>query len=168
MNGSYLRETSSRGTSLITVRAAGPGDVDGILQLVNHHARRGNLLPRSMQSILSTLDDWFVADVDGQIVGCVSLLRYTSGLVEVRSLAVDDRLQGLGIGGRLMEALLAEAGERGIPRLFALTRVVAFFLRFGFQVTERATFPEKVWHDCQECPLRDNCDEIAVVLDMQG
>jgi N-acetylglutamate synthase-like GNAT family acetyltransferase len=162
----HMREASSHEAALIAVRTAALSDVHGILRLVNHHARRGNLLPRSMQSIVSTLDDWFVADVDGQIVGCVSLLRYTSGLVEVRSLAVDDRLQGLGIGGRLMEALLEEARRRGIPTLFALTRVVEFFSRFGFQVTERTTFPEKVWHDCQQCPLRDNCDEIAVVLDL--
>lgn len=154
------------GTATITVRRAVHDDAAGILALVNYHARRGQLLPRSLQAIVSSIDDWVIAEAAGEVLGCVSLLRYTSGLVEVRSLAVGSNLQGLGIGARLMEALLALARERRIPKLFALTRVVGFFERFGFQVTERAFFPEKVWHDCQQCPLRNNCDETAVVLDL--
>lgn len=157
-----------RPTAVLIIRSATIADADGIMKLVNSHARRGKLLPRTLRSIVSTLEDWVVAEVDGEIVGCVSLLRYTSGLVEVRSLAVNRQLQGLGIGARLMDELLKVARERKIPRLFALTRVVGFFERFGFHMTERALFPEKVWNDCQQCPLLDNCDETAVVLDLQG
>lgn len=153
-------------TALITTRPARMEDAEGILALVNHHARLGQLLPRSLQSITATIEDWLVAEDGERILACVSLLRYTSGLVEVRSLAVSEGLQGLGIGSRLMEALLEEAKSRDILTLFALTRAVRFFQRFGFKITERAFFPEKVWHDCRQCPLRDNCDETAVVLDL--
>lgn len=146
------------------VRRAKAKDVPAIVHLVNHHARRGQLLPRSAQSVQETINDWLVACVGDELVGCVSLLRYTSGLVEVRSLAVSEHAQGRGVGTQLMEALLREARSRDIPVLFALTRAVDFFLRFGFAVTERAFFPEKVWHDCRQCPLKDNCDETAVVL----
>lgn len=162
---SWARSTK---TALLEVRQARPEDAKGILALVNYHARRGQLLPRSLQSIETTIDDWIIAEAEGDILGCVSLLRYTSGLVEVRSLAVDEGAQGLGIGAHLMRALLLEAEKREIPRLFALTRVVGFFQRFGFHVSDRAYFPEKVWHDCQQCPLRENCDEVAVVLDLTG
>jgi len=162
----YRVGATQTATSPVTIRAATGEDVDGIVALVNHHARRGQLLPRSSQSVSSTIENWIVAEGKGRVLGCVSLLRYTSGLVEVRSLAVDDSLHGLGIGSRLMQALLLTAKHRKIPTLFALTRVVGFFERFGFRVTERAFFPEKVWHDCQQCPLRDNCDETAVVLDL--
>lgn len=153
-------------TAVLSIRPARLDDAEGILALVNHHARRGELLPRSLQSITSTIDDWLIAEDGERVLACVSLLRYTSGLVEVRSLAVSEELQGLGIGSRLMNALLAEAEARQIPTLFALTRAVGFFRRFGFEITERAFFPEKVWHDCQQCPLRDNCDETAVVLNL--
>lgn len=156
----------------IEVRPAVVGDVAGIAALVNDQARRGNLLPRSPQSIAASLDDWLVAaaSIEGDpspeddILGCVSLLSYPSGLVEVRSLAVHDNAQGLGIGRRLMEALIGEARRRQIATLFALTRVVGFFERFGFAVTDRHRFPEKVWHDCWQCPLRERCDETAVIL----
>ena len=163
-------------TQTISVRPAAFPDVAGIAHLVNDHARRGNLLPRSPQSIAASIGDWIVAaasDGNGgshfeqEILGCVSLLGYPSGLVEVRSLAVQDNAQGLGIGRRLMDALIAEAHNRGIGALFALTRVVGFFEQFGFAVTDRHRFPEKVWHDCWQCPLRERCDETAVILELE-
>ena len=91
------------------VRLATHDDVHGIAALVNEYARRGDLLPRSAQAISHGIGNWFVAEWDGVIVGCVSLLRYTSGLVEVRSLAVSDSVQGQGIGKKLVQALIAEA-----------------------------------------------------------
>ena len=151
----------------IEIRPARPADVDAIAALVNVHARRGNLLPRPASAIYETIDDWLVAVADEAVLGCVSLLHYPSGLVEVRSLAVADGVRGLGIGGRLVAALLEEARRRGIGTLFALTRVVAFFARFGFVAVEKERFPEKVWRDCWQCPVRDACDETAMVLELE-
>lgn len=149
------------------LRAAREADIPGILALIDRHVRVGNLLPRTAADIRASLNDWLVAEDRGQILGCVSLLPYTSGLVEVRSLAVDERAHGKGLGRQLMEAVIAEARRRRIPTLFALTRVVGFFHRFGFTVTDRAMFPEKVWRDCRLCPLLDHCDETAMVLPLE-
>ena len=153
----------------IAIRPATAADVPSIVALVNRLARRGQLLPRTTRSVYETLGDWLVAvgpEAGDEILGCVSLLRYTSGLVEVRSLAVQEAAQGRGIGSHLMQALIAEAKRRHISTLFALTRAVPFFRRFGFAVTERERFPEKVWHDCQQCPLLHNCDETAMILEI--
>jgi amino-acid N-acetyltransferase len=152
----------------IAVRPATLSDVPGIAGLVMANAIQGKILPRSTAAIEATLSDWIVAAAGEEILGCVSLLRYTSGLVEVRSLVVSEKYRGLRIGSRLMEALLLEAQRREIPTLFALTRKVAFFERFGFKVSERARFPEKVWQDCRLCPLIDHCDETAMVLEAEG
>lgn len=149
---------------MVDIRPAVPGDLPGITALVNEQARRGNLLPRSAQAIANSLADWLVATAGGEVVGCVSLLRYTSGLAEVRSLAVRDEVQGQGVGGRLVRALMAEARRRRTPTLFALTRAVRFFERCGFRVADKSLFPEKVWLDCRRCPVRQRCDETTVVL----
>jgi amino-acid N-acetyltransferase len=161
-----LPSSQRRPTALetITIRPAAVADVPEIVRLVMTNAIQGKVLPRSAAAIEATLADWIVAAVEDEILGCVSLLRYTSGLVEVRSLVIEERYQGLRIGSKLLEALLIEAERRRIPTLFALTRKVAFFERFGFQATERDMFPEKVWHDCNQCPLINNCDETAMVL----
>lgn len=150
----------------ILIRPATVTDVPSIAALVMANAIQGKVLPRSAEAIEATIGDWLVAAAGEEILGCVSLLSYTSGLVEVRSLVVGERYRGLRIGSRLMEALLFEAQRRGLPTLFALTRKVTFFERFGFMITERARFPEKVWHDCRLCPLIDNCDETAMVLEV--
>ncbi len=150
----------------IVIRPATTADVPNIAALVMANAIQGKVLPRSAAAIEATITDWLVAAADDEILGCVSLLRYSSGLVEVRSLVVGEKYRGLGIGGRLMNALLVEARQREVPTLFALTRRVVFFERLGFTITERGYFPEKVWHDCRLCPLIDNCDETAMVLDL--
>lgn len=168
------QQQQSRQAPPIAIRPAGVADVDGIAALIQAQARRGKLLPRGAAAIYETIDDWIVATIpagngpngEEEILGCVSLLPYPSGLVEVRSLAVQESAQGLGIGSRLLEALLAEARARGIVALFALTRAVPFFLRFGFAITAREHFPEKVWRDCWQCPLLDACDETAMVWEV--
>jgi N-acetylglutamate synthase-like GNAT family acetyltransferase len=149
------------------VRAALPSDVPAIIALVDEHARRGELLPRTAASIEQTVADWYVGVLSGRIVACVSLLSYGPHLAEVRSLAVHDQVKGQGWGTAVVRALIAEAERRQIPRLFALTRTVPFFERCGFTVTDRLSFPEKVWRDCRQCPLKHHCDETAVVLDLQ-
>jgi len=152
----------------IAIRPATIADVPTIAALVLTNAIQGKVLPRSAAAIEATISDWIVAVADDEVLGCVSLLRYTSGLVEVRSLIVGERYRGLRIGSRLMEVLLDEARQRELPTLFALTRKVSFFERLGFVVTERTRFPEKVWHDCRLCPLVDNCDETAMILEIQA
>jgi argininosuccinate synthase len=147
------------------IRSAKASDIPGISALVEQHALEGKLLPRSRESIASTLADWLVGeDAEGDIVACVSLLRYTPALAEVRSLAVADKVKGQGYGRTIVKALIMEARLRQIPVLFALTRVAPFFHKLGFQNSNKERFPEKVWRDCSKCPLFHDCDETAVVL----
>lgn len=148
----------------IAIRPAIADDVPQICAMVNALALQGTVLPRTYQSVCDSIDDWLVAGVDGEVFGCVSLLPYSSGLVEVRSLVVLAEFRGLGIGSRLMKQLMAEVKSRKISSLFALTRKVTFFERFGFEISERDRFPEKVWNDCQQCPLLERCDETAMVF----
>jgi len=148
------------------VRQATERDVQPIADVVTANARHGQLLPRSAENIRASLPNWLVAEVDGRVVGIGSLLDMSPTLVEVRSLAVLPAYRSYGIGGLLVCDLVERARIRGIPTVFALTRAVPFFERLGFVVTDRARFPEKVWTDCVICPLRERCDEIAVVLEL--
>jgi argininosuccinate synthase len=123
------------------------------------------VLPRTAQSIRETLPDWLVGiDADRELVACVSLLYYSEVLAEVRSLAVADKVKGQGWGSSLVKAIIAQAKQKQIPTLFALTRVVPFFQKVGFTISSKELFPEKVWRDCHVCPLLHNCDETAVSL----
>jgi argininosuccinate synthase len=148
----------------MNIRPARPTDIPGILELLHEHARRGDVLPRTAQSVQETLADWLVGVMDGRVIACVSLLFYTEALAEVRSLAVHDDVKGQGWGSTIVKELIVQARQRGVPTLFALTRAVKFFQSVGFAVTSMERFPEKVYRDCVQCPVRHACDETAVVL----
>ena len=149
----------------MNIRPAHPEDIPHILELLNEHVRRGDVLPRTAQSIRDTLPDWLVGiDADDELIACVSLLYYNETLAEVRSLAVSDKVKGQGWGSSIVKAIIAEAKQQQVPTLFALTRAVPFFQKMGFGISSRELFPEKVWRDCHVCPLLHHCDETAVVL----
>ena len=148
------------------IRQAVPDDVPGIVRLVADNARRGGLLPRSEANIRASIDNFLVAELDGRVIGCGSLLPMSANLAELRSLAVDAEIRGGGIGARLVARLIDAARERQFSTLFALTRAIAFFEKCGFTITPKENFPEKVWNDCVACPLLANCDEVAVTLEL--
>ncbi|TPJ82909.1 GNAT family N-acetyltransferase [Mesorhizobium sp. B2-6-2] len=83
----------------------------------------------------------FLAVENGRIVGCVFALERSRDFY-VGKLAVEPRLQGQGIGARLMRAVEDLARERGMDAIEAQTRIEltanhAAFARLGFRETER-------------------------------
>jgi amino-acid N-acetyltransferase len=96
----------------------------------------------------------------------VALAIIWADLAEVRSLAVDERFMGRGIGRRLVEWCIDESRRLEIRRIMTLTYEHGFFARLGFEVVPKESLPLKVWTDCVRCPKRDNCDEIAMVREI--
>lgn len=148
------------------VRKATAEDVLAVARLVAYYAGLGEILPRSVAEIARSIDAWVVAEEDGRIVGCGSLVLMSPELAEIRSLVVAPQHQRNGLGRRIVRQLLAEAQRRGVVRVFALTRVVPFFAKLGFSMAPRTSFPDKIWKDCARCPLQATCDEVAVELDL--
>jgi amino-acid N-acetyltransferase len=144
------------------LRPAIEADVPALAALVAEHARTGDLLPRSATDIRATLATWRIAEAGGVLAGCGSLRWMSYDRVELRSLAVAPHWRGQGVGAQLVRILVDRAWQGGATVVFALTRAVPFFLRLGFQLTDRAQLPEKVMRDCVACPLRSRCDETAV------
>ncbi len=139
-------------------------DAVAIGEIVNYHAERGRMLHRSLEAIYDTLRNFLVADVDGEVLGCVAVEIAWADLAEVKSLAVAPHAIGRGLGDALVRAAIDDARKLGVRRLFALTYVDAFFARFGFKRIDRKQLPSKVWTDCVYCPRRHACNEIAVLL----
>ena len=144
-------------------RPASEGDVDQLYELIQGYAEKGIMLPRSKESLREQIDSFIVAECDWKVVGCGALIRLGADLVEIRSLGIDPRYKGQGIGRKIVELLERRARAMGTPKLMALTYEVKFFERNGFSVVDKDIFPEKVWRDCVHCPKRDRCDEIAVL-----
>ncbi|WP_428940928.1 N-acetyltransferase [Fontivita pretiosa] len=149
------------------IRPATIHDVPVIQAIINSHAELGKMLFKSYAELYENLRDFAVYESDdGQVVGCVALAIIWADLAEIRSLAVDARYQGRGIGRRLTEWCIEEARRLQIRRIMALTYEQAFFEKMGFVVVPKENLPLKVWSDCVRCPKRDGCDEIAMVREL--
>ncbi len=147
------------------IRKARMADAKPIHKLLISYAQQGLMLSRSLADIYEGIRDFYVFEVDEQVVGVVCLHLCWSDLAEVRSLAVDGSQEGKGIGRELVEACLNEARGLGILRVFALTYKPGFFTRLGFHEIEKSELPHKIWGDCIKCPKFPECDEIAMSIE---
>lgn len=141
-------------------------DVSQMGDLVNSFAQRGEMLPRTLGELYETLRDFFVVRQEGAVVACAALHVTWDDLAEVRSLAVREDSQALGLGSLLVKACVAEARSLGLKRVLALTMKPAFFEKLGFSQADVMTLSRKVWNECYRCPKFASCDEIAMVLDI--
>lgn len=148
------------------IRQAAIGDVPTIHHLLEIYAAKGNLLPRTFSELYRHLRDFFVIEVDGQVVACGALEIFTEDLGEVRSLVVDEAHERRGLGRLLVGRIIDEARAIGLRRLMALTYVPPFFHKLGFRTVAMDTLPEKVWGVCVKCYKYNNCDETAVLLEL--
>lgn len=146
------------------LRAAHAADAPAVHALLEQFVGFGLLLPRTLEQVARSIDDYIVAVEGDRIVGSVALRRYSPALAEIGALAVAPHLHGTGLGRRLVEAAVAIAREDGLARVFALTMQDGFFRRLGFEAADIAEFPQKVALDCSACSRRHACAEKAVAL----
>jgi amino-acid N-acetyltransferase len=115
----------------VVVRRARTSDVVGVKALVDRYAGRV-LLAKDLITLYEDVQEFWVAEDDGEVVGCGALHVLWRDLAEIRTLAVDPDLSGRGIGHGLVRALLRTARELGVARVFVLTFEKSFFARHGF------------------------------------
>jgi amino-acid N-acetyltransferase len=151
---------------LVLLRRGRPDDVRAIMPILNAFVRQGLLLPRTEDQVYRSIREFTVAiDAEG-VVGCGALKLYTRELAEIGALAVHERAHGHGIGTAIVEALVDEARDLGMKRVFALTMSEHFFHRLGFETVPISQFPHKIAADCAVCMKRASCAEIAVVREL--
>ena len=154
---------SVRLTEAVQLRRARPSDIDGIASLIDEYAAQGIMLAKTPAAIELALDDHLVAvDGRGRVVACGALREYSPSVAEVASVAVAREAHGQGLGTRIVRAVEELAAMRGIDELFALTLTTGFFVAAGYEVVDRALYPEKIRKDCRGCARRFSCGEVCV------
>lgn len=145
------------------IRKAKISEVKKIQSLVNFYAAKGDLLSRSLNELYESIRDFFVCEIEGEIVGTCALHINWEDLAEIRSLAVKVEFGNRGIGTELARKCLEEAAELGITKVFALSYKGKFFEKLGFKVIDKSMLPQKVWSDCLKCVKFPECDETAFI-----
>ncbi len=161
-----LPKLHARPDAELIVRRAHVRDVPRLYEIINYYAARGDMLPKTMDQLYNRVRSLNVAVADGEVVGCAGLNITWADMAEVVSVAVHPDFQGKGLGRHLVEPLIDEAQELGIPTLFALTLQVGFFSHMGFHEIPKIHLPHKIWQDCKTCFKQELCDEIAMIREV--
>jgi N-acetylglutamate synthase-like GNAT family acetyltransferase len=119
----------------ITLRVAQRGDVEVISRFIQPFVNEGILLERTFDEIEQWLPHFFIAEANGEMVGCAALEVYSRKLAEVRSLAVSPSVQGMGVGRMLVQACVDLARQLNILEVMAITSSDDFFRACGFDFT---------------------------------
>jgi len=153
-------------TDGVTLRRATADHAPALHRLVQANVERARLLPRSLTELTAHAPQFQIAVDGAAVVGCGELVRLSSRMAEVRSLVVDERWRGQGVGTRLLSALVDEAHRRGFPMLCAFTHDPRPFVRLGFSIVPHVWVPEKIATDCHACVWFRRCTQYAVTLDL--
>jgi amino-acid N-acetyltransferase len=116
--------------------------------------------------LYENIREFLVAIENNQIVAVAALHIIWRDLAEIRALAVSPEYTGKGIGKELVNNLIKDASDLGCYKVFALTYQTKFFESCGFHVVNKDEMPPKVWKECVNCIKFPNCDEIAMMYNL--
>ncbi len=81
----------------------------------------------------------FLVFVDGKVAGCIALRKLEENICEMKRLFVREEFRGIGLGEKLIEKLIAEAGSIGYRKMRLDTlpdkmqKAVKLYTSHGFQ-----------------------------------
>jgi amino-acid N-acetyltransferase len=152
-DGALLAELYTRdgaGTMIIQesyekVRGANIEDVGGIIELIKPLEEKGILVRRSRELLEAEVEQFFVVERDGAIIGCAALYQYPEELMgELACVAITKEYQGGDRAEMLLSAIEEKARELHLNALFVLTtRTAHWFIEHGFVEMPLGKLPGK-------------------------
>ncbi|HEY8294085.1 MAG TPA: amino-acid N-acetyltransferase [Micrococcaceae bacterium] len=150
-------------TYAFRIRPARTADVGAIKRLVAPLAEQRILMAKETVAYYEGLQEFLIAEWDGEVVGCGALHVMWEDLAEIRTLASAADWRGRGVGHALVDQLLAEAKALGVSRVFCLTFEVDFFRKYGFEVmADQSAVDPVVYSEL----LRSHDEGVAEFLDL--
>ena len=130
----------------LVVRRARTSDVPDIKALVDVYAGK-ILLEKNLVNLYESVQEFWVAELDGEVVGCGALHVLWADLGEVRTVAAHPHLRGHGVGHAVVARLLDVARELRLQRIFVLTFETDFFASHGFEEIEGTPVTAEVYEE---------------------
>ncbi len=128
------------------IRKATKRDVRFLYNLTRNGVKREELLHRTQLAIEKNIDQFYVYEIDENIIACVTLYTYPDKpqLAEIGSLYVLPFYHNRGVGRKMVDFACMRAKEKGVTTIVALsTQSYSFFTSaLGFEETEKSVLPE--------------------------
>ena len=120
------------------------------------------LLAKQLVTLYEDVQEFWVAELHGELVGCGALHVLWEDIAELRTIAVRPGVARQGIGHALVDTLVAAARDLGLARLFVLTFETKFFASHGFVEIDGTPVAPEVYEE-----IRRSMDEgVAEFLDL--
>ncbi|MFM8191698.1 MAG: amino-acid N-acetyltransferase [Candidatus Nanopelagicus sp.] len=148
----------------VVVRPAKTSDVKKIRAIVDTYAVERKLLSKETVTLFESVQEFVVAESDGEVVGCGALHVLWEDIAEVRTVAVVEQMHGKGVGHLILENILARAKEVGVKKVFCLTFETKFFGSHGFKEIQGAPVDPEIYTQL----LRSYDEGIAEFLDLES
>jgi len=146
------------------IRPARTGDIKAIRKIIDTYALQRRVLAKETVTLYEDTQEFFVAEIGNEIVGCGALHVLWEDLGEVRTVAVVEEHRGMKIGQQIMRAIINRAKDLGLKRLFCLTFETGFFGSHGFKEIHGTPVDPDVYQQL----LRSYDEGIAEFLDLES
>ena len=147
----------------LIVRPARTGDIKSIRSIIDAYVLGRRLLSKETVTLYESVQEFIIAEYEGEVVGCGALHVLWEDLAEVRTVAVLESMRGKGVGNAIIENIVARARSIGVERIFCLTFETDFFARNGFEVIEGTPVAPEVYLQL----LRSYDEGVAEFLDLE-
>jgi len=138
--------TLIHGNEYQQIRQATKRDVRAIYNLTRQAVKREELLYRTQAAIEKNIEQFYVFEIDENIIACVSLQLYPdkAKFAEVGSLYVMPFYHHRGVGKKMVDYACMMAKERGATNVIALsTQAFSFFTSVcNFEEADKEILPE--------------------------
>jgi amino-acid N-acetyltransferase len=147
----------------VIIRPARTADIKAIRQIIDTYVAGRRLLAKETVTLYETVQEFTVAEYEGEVVGCGALHVLWEDLAEVRTVAVMEKMRGKGVGNAIIANITERAYAIGVKRIFCLTFETDFFARNGFEIIEGTP----VDHDVYAQLLKSYDEGVAEFLELE-
>ena len=147
---------------MFSIRPARTTDVPAITQIAQPLIDQRILLGKELVEIYEAIQEFVVAEQDGEVVGFGALHVMWQDLAEIRTLAVSESAKRKGIGAAMLRELLERAKMLGVHRVFCLSFEEEFFRSHGFEVISDVPVDPETYAEM----VHSHTDGVAEFLDL--
>ena len=148
----------------VLIRPAKTTDIKSIREIIDMYTLQRRLLAKETVMLYEDVQEFFVAELDGKVIGCGALHVLWEDLGEVRTVAVIEAHRGKKIGHEILGKIIERAKNLGLKRLFCLTFETDFFGSHGFKEITGAPVEPAVYQEL----LRSYDEGVAEFLDLES